>query len=85
MENTSRITWWYSSHWVDEELETGICSSYAIIPTDRTGNPNYLAAKVSMNEGSWIDLEMQSILIPRFQDLAHLLYTTTTPIVLRCI
>ena len=40
------------SHWVDErELETGICSSYAIIPTDRTGNPNYLAAKVSLNEG----------------------------------
>ena len=41
-----------TSYWVDERpLETGICSSYAVIPTDRTGNPDYLAAKVSLVEG----------------------------------
>ena len=42
-----------ANYWIDErELTTGICSSYAIIPTDRAGNPNYLAAKVSLVEGA---------------------------------
>ena len=41
-----------TSSWVDErELKTGICSSYAIIPTDRTGEPEYLEAKVSLADG----------------------------------
>ena len=40
------------SSWIDErELETGVCSSYALIPTDRTGNPDYLNAKVTLNDG----------------------------------
>ena len=39
--------------WIDERgLDTGICSSYAIIPTDRTGEPNYLKAKVSLANGA---------------------------------
>lgn len=38
--------------WTDErKLETGICSSYALIPTDRTGNPDYLNAKVTLTDG----------------------------------
>ncbi len=38
--------------WTDErKLETGICSSYALIPTDRTGNPDYLNAKVTLVDG----------------------------------
>ena len=38
--------------WTDErKLETGICSSYALIPTDRTGNPDYLKAKVTLTDG----------------------------------
>lgn len=38
--------------WVDErELETGVCSSYALMPTDRTGNPDFLNAKVTLNNG----------------------------------
>lgn len=38
--------------WIDErELETGICASYAVIPTDRSGEPNYLEAKVTMADG----------------------------------
>ncbi len=41
-----------TNYWIDERsLETGICSSYAVIPTDRAGNPNHLAAKVSLVEG----------------------------------
>ena len=40
------------SSWVDDrKLETGICSSYALIPTDRTGNPDYLNAKVTLIDG----------------------------------
>ncbi len=39
--------------WIDErELETGICSSYALMPTDRTGEPHYLEAKVSLVNGT---------------------------------
>ena len=38
--------------WTDDrKLETGICSSYALIPTDRTGNPDYLKAKVTLTDG----------------------------------
>jgi hypothetical protein len=38
--------------WIDErELETGICASYALIPTDRSGQPNHLKAKVSTVNG----------------------------------
>ena len=38
--------------WTDDrKLETGICSSYALIPTDRTGNPDYLKAKVTLADG----------------------------------
>jgi len=38
--------------WVDErELETGICASYALVPTDRAGQPNHLEAKVSTING----------------------------------
>ena len=38
--------------WTDDrKLETGICSSYALIPTDRTGNPDYLKAKVTLKDG----------------------------------
>ncbi len=53
MENSFSVTLEGTvTQWVDErELETGICSSYAIIPIDRTGNPNYLAAKVSLSDG----------------------------------
>ena len=40
------------SSWTDErKLETGVCSSYALIPTDRTGNPDYLNAKVTLING----------------------------------
>tara|TARA_B110001452_G_scaffold266928_1_gene275107 strand:+ start:340 stop:3291 length:2952 start_codon:yes stop_codon:yes gene_type:complete len=39
--------------WVDErELETGICASYAIIPIDRAGEPNYFEARVSVEDGN---------------------------------
>mgnify|MGYP005726824281 CR=1 FL=1 len=38
--------------WIDERsLETGICASYAVIPTDRAGNPDYLEAEVSLVDG----------------------------------
>lgn len=41
-----------ANYWIDERgLETGICSSYAIIPTDRAGNPNHLSAMVSLEDG----------------------------------
>ncbi len=42
-----------SNTWTDNrELETGICTSYAIIPIDRSGEPNYLEAKVSKVDGN---------------------------------
>ena len=42
-----------SNSWYDERpLETGICSSYAIIPTDRAGVPKYTEAKVSTVDGT---------------------------------
>ena len=38
--------------WYDERrLETGICASYAVIPTDRAGEAMYTEAKVSTNDG----------------------------------
>ena len=38
--------------WTDErELQTGICSSYALMPTDRMGNPDFLNAKVTLSNG----------------------------------
>ena len=41
-----------SNSWYDERpLETGICSSYAIIPTDRAGVAKYTEAKVSTVDG----------------------------------
>lgn len=42
-----------ANSWTDErQLETGICASYAIIPTDRAGNPEHLKAKVSLADGA---------------------------------
>ena len=42
-----------TTSWIDERgLETGICSSYAIIPTDRTGEPDFLEAKVTLANGA---------------------------------
>lgn len=39
--------------WTDERpLATGICSSYAVIPIDRAGTPDYLEAEVSLVDGS---------------------------------
>ena len=41
------------NQWVDErQLETGTCSSYAVIPVDRSGEPDYMKAKVSLVDGS---------------------------------
>jgi len=38
--------------WVDNrKLPTGICSSYALIPTDRTGEPDFMSASVSTVNG----------------------------------
>ena len=52
------------SSWTDErKLETGVCSSYALIPTDRTGNPDYLNAKVTLiMDSPVLPVEMQSTL-----------------------
>ena len=41
-----------ATSWIDERsLETGTCSSYAVIPIDRAGEPNYLEAKVTLVDG----------------------------------
>ena len=38
--------------WIDNrKLTTGICASYVIMPIDRTGEPNYLSGKVTLNNG----------------------------------
>lgn len=39
--------------WLDPEpLPTGICASYAILPIDREGNPNYEMAEIARNNGA---------------------------------
>ena len=39
--------------WLDPEpLPTGICASYAIIPIDREGNPNYQMAEIARIDGN---------------------------------
>ena len=41
-----------STQWTDPNaLETGICASYAIIPVDREGNPNYQMVNITRNDG----------------------------------
>ena len=41
-----------ATQWTDPEpLETGICASYAVIPVDREGNPNYQMVNVTRVDG----------------------------------
>jgi len=41
-----------ANEWTDPEpLETGICASYAVIPIDREGNPNYQVVNITRVNG----------------------------------
>ena len=41
-----------TTQWVDPEpLETGICASYAVLPVDREGNPNYQMVNITRVDG----------------------------------
>ena len=49
---TAEEAWQSWKNEIDERsLETGTCSSYAVIPIDRAGEPNYLEAKVTLVDG----------------------------------
>ena len=74
--------------WTDDrKLETGICSSYALIPTDRTGNPDYLKVASYTNRWStWPNLRgCDRPRGVRFQGFHLLLSSITKPRAITCI